>query len=57
MPKLSSAINWIAENDEPTSLDPVEIADQISVLLVADLWKSDPRELADLIVARRLNYA
>lgn len=37
-PKYAAAIAWIGENDEPTCRDSGEIADQLTVLLVADVF-------------------
>jgi hypothetical protein len=55
MSKLNAAVRWIAENDEPTELDPFVIAEQISVLLVADVWGKDPGEIAMGVVNFRFS--
>ena len=48
------AVTWIAANDEPTFMLPIEMADLISVCLVADLWNRTPGEVAiDVIIERK----
>jgi hypothetical protein len=41
--KYKFAIEWIAINDEPTI---VQIADFISVTLIADMYGFDPKDVA-----------
>jgi hypothetical protein len=41
--KYKFAIEWIAINDEPTV---VQIADLISVTLIADMFGFDPQDVA-----------
>lgn len=50
---LDAAIDWIARNDEPGSINVDEMASLVSVLLVADLWSREPEEIARKVVARR----
>ena len=46
-PSLKRAIEWIDDNDSNGDNDPIEILQGlISVLLVADLFDTDPREIA-----------
>ena len=49
------AIQWIALNDEPTLDDRNfdDIACQISVLLVADLWRKHPGIVAAAVIKER----
>lgn len=48
------AIRWIAANDEDWNDDDIDFAaDMISVQLVADLWRKDPREVARLVLRER----
>lgn len=47
------AIDWIASNDEALETDLKAISDQITVLLVADLWSKDPVAVAKAVKARR----
>lgn len=51
------AILWIADNDEPTSKDVSEVADMISVLLIADLFAVEPRRVARDVIFSRLKRA
>lgn len=44
--KYSFAVAWIAVNDEPTEKDPVVICDQMSVVLVADMFGKEPEVVA-----------
>lgn len=44
---------WIALNDEPLDLDVENVAGYISTTLLADIFKRDPRDLAEKIVAIR----
>jgi hypothetical protein len=54
MTKYTDAIEWIALNDEPTLDEVEEVAGLISVCLVADVWKKEPREVAAAVVRYRL---
>lgn len=56
MSKLTEALVWVAVNDEPTSLDPIEISEQLTVVLIADLWERDPMALANQIVNYRIKH-
>lgn len=46
-------IDWIALNDEPGTDDPAVVADQISVLLLADLFEKEPEEVAHAVIRHR----
>lgn len=50
------AIEWIAENDEPREIDLKVISEMISVLLIADLAKKDPIEVAKKIADYRIKH-
>lgn len=52
-PSLWHAIDWIAYNDETAEMEPEIIAQSISVLLVADVWKREPMEIARKVLWRR----
>lgn len=52
----ANAIDWIARNDDPGSKDafnPAALQGMITVLLVADIWRSDAARVAGHVVARR----
>jgi hypothetical protein len=49
-------VAWIAENDEPISRDPDEIAGFISTLLLADLFGKEPLEVAKAIIRYRVKH-
>jgi len=51
--RYSDAIRWIAVNDEPTVGDPFDMADLISVLLVADISGRTPLRVARDVIANR----
>jgi hypothetical protein len=57
MPALRTALEWIADNDDPTELDAGAVAGTVSLLLVADLWKKEPDELAGKVVRLRRRAA
>lgn len=57
MPALRTALEWIAGNDEGAELDPAVIAESVTLLLVADLWKKEPDELARKVVRLRRRAA
>ena len=46
-PGYRAAVAWIAANDEDAEQDPEEVAQQMTVCLVADLW-----DKSTMIVAR-----
>ena len=46
-------ILWIAENDEPNDLEPVNVARYVSTALIADLFGKDPYTVALAVVRRR----
>lgn len=47
-------VQWIAENDEPGSIDVAEISGYISTLLLADLFCKDPIKVAQDIARWRI---
>jgi len=50
MAKIQDAIDWIACNDNAGSDDgPTEIAGYISTMLVADVWKRRPQDIAERV--------
>lgn len=49
-----AGVRWIAENDEPGSIDIDEIDGYISTLLLADLFGKDPRDVAWDIAGYRM---
>lgn len=50
------AIAWIADNDEPLETDVNVVADQISVLLVADTFQVSVKVVAaDVLRVRHYN--
>lgn len=53
MPALRAALEWIADNDDPTELDAEHVRGLISVALVADLWNKEAEKLAKSIVRLR----
>ena len=50
---LARAVQWIALNDESTCHDVEEMAEMISVMLVADLYDKDPIDVARAVVGHR----
>lgn len=46
-------VRWIADNDEPDQRDLEEIAEQVSTLLLADLFDKDPYDVARAISRQR----
>ena len=46
-------VQWIAETDEPNSLDVQEVSGYISTLLLADLFGKSPEVVAADIVRYR----
>lgn len=52
-PTLDQAVEWIARNDEPTILEESGMEGLISVLLVADLFESDPGIVARKVIEFR----
>jgi hypothetical protein len=47
------AVAWIALNDEPSERDLGFIADQISVVLIADVMNVDPHRIARDVIRYR----
>ena len=52
-PTYAQALAWIANNDESACLDAAEMAQLISVVLVADLWGQTPEQVAETVVRAR----
>lgn len=48
-----NGISWIAYNDEPTEYEPEVISGMISVLLLADLFRKEPTEVAKAVIRYR----
>ena len=49
-----SAVEWIAYNDEPSIVDRKQIAELVSVCLVADVFGVEPINIAkEIILIRR----
>lgn len=46
-------VEWIALNDEPSEMDPEEVAPLISVALLADLFGKTTAEVAEDVVQWR----
>lgn len=55
-PALADAINWIALNDESAETDPEVIAQSLTVMLVADVWKREPTDIARRVAAERRRW-
>lgn len=51
------AVAWIDYNDEPTSLDPKEIASFISTQIIADIFGVTPEKVAGAVWSRRYKRA
>ena len=49
-----TAVQWIADNDEPTLLDDEEVSNLISVQLVAEIYSKDCRIVAIDVVTERI---
>ncbi len=54
MASYREAIEWIARNDEDGETDVEVMSGLISVLLVADLWRKEPEDVAKAVVRERL---
>ena len=53
MARYAEAVAWIANNDETAETEADVIASLISVVLVADLWRKEPEDVAaDVLRAR-----
>lgn len=57
MPALRTALEWIANNDDPTVVDADEVRHNLTVVLVADLWGKEAATLARSIVRLRRKAA
>lgn len=49
------AVQWIADNDEPTIEDWRDMSGLLTVLLVADMFGKDERDVARDVVVRRIH--
>jgi hypothetical protein len=47
-------VAWIADNDDPSELDPEVVAGFISALLLADLFSVEPERVAADVIRARL---
>jgi len=57
MAKYRDAVQWIADNDEPTLYDPKAIATQITTQLVSDIFKKNLMQVAmDIYKARNDDF-
>lgn len=50
-----SAVQWIAENDEPTLRDIQNVQSQISVMLISDVFGVHPEIVAEDVIHLRDN--
>ena len=50
-------VTWIADNDDPSELDPEVVAGFISALLLADLFGVEPERVAADVIKARLKHA
>jgi len=46
-------VAWIAQNDEPELLDVRQVSEMVPVVMLADLTRRDPAEVARHIVLLR----
>lgn len=56
-PSYKAAVQWIADNDEPTirTMERLgEAADLISVMLVADMWGTTASSVAADVIRKRI---
>jgi hypothetical protein len=56
MARYMEAVAWIANNDEPGETDAETVSEMISVLLVADLWRKEPEQVADDVLRARSKF-
>lgn len=52
-PTVTEAVEWIVMNDEPEEMDAEVVAEQISVMMVADLFGQTPKHVARKVINRR----
>ncbi|HUV15502.1 MAG TPA: hypothetical protein VMW28_02940 [Pelolinea sp.] len=56
MARYKKAVEWIANNDEPTIIDCEKIQDFITTQLVADIFHKEPNKVAvDILTHRAAN--
>lgn len=51
--KYQRAVEWIALNDETGETDPFVFADLVSVVLIADVFGMDPRDVTRHVFSYR----
>jgi hypothetical protein len=56
MARYVDAVAWIANNDETSETDAAVIAELISVVLVADLWRKEPEDVAADVLRARARF-
>lgn len=49
----TAAMHWVAHNDDDSVMDEEQISEQVTVLLVADLFKLDAIKVARDIIKER----
>lgn len=54
---IQRGVEWIALNDEPGCLNAEEVWNQVTVLMLADIYAKDPKEVARQVVEYRKNQA
>lgn len=52
-PRYQYGVEWIAVNDEPSEMATEVVKDQISTILLADLFYKEPEEVAEDIIKVR----
>ena len=56
--KYLNAVLWVAINDSAGDNEPAEqVADYLTVLLIADVFGSTPRKVADDVIRARAHLA
>jgi cbb3-type cytochrome oxidase subunit 1 len=56
VPTYKAAVQWIAENDEPTWYGVDSVALMLTVVLVADLFGKTPEDVAKSVVRYRRTH-
>jgi hypothetical protein len=57
VPTYFNAVAWVALNDDTECMDAEQIQEQISAVLVADLFEKEPAEVAQDIIRLRKAHA
>jgi hypothetical protein len=52
-----AGVRWIAENDEPDSMEPGDVSYFVSSLLLADLFEVEPERVGRDVVRQRKKIA